>query len=233
MPETHAKDSTRDVVGRILLNNKVAMAVALLLVASIITFNLVPSIFGVPTTLLLIWFLAWLMRTKWTDLGIRRPPHWGKTIAIGVGVAVVSQAFTGLVLLPLFQRLGLGSPDYSGFENIKGNVGAMLMYLMVSWTIAGIGEEIIYRGFLMEQLARLIGGKAKWVLSLVLVSALFGLGHAYQGAVGVYLTAYSALVYGVLYISRGRNLWYSIIAHGTADTIAFLALYTGLMQSLL
>ena len=233
MSETHAKDSIRDVVGRILLNNKVAMGVALLLVASINTFDLVPREFGVPVTLLLIWILTWLMRGRWAGLGIRRPPHWGKAIAIGVGVAVVSQAFAGIVLLPLFQRLGLGSPDYSGFESVRGNVSAMLLWLTISWTTAGFGEEIIYRGFFMEQIAHLFGGKPKWVLSLVLVSAIFGLGHAYQGAVGVYLTAYSALVYGVLYIVRDRNLWYSIFAHGTADTIAFLALYTGLMQSLL
>jgi membrane protease YdiL (CAAX protease family) len=68
---------------------------------------------------------------------------------------------------------------------------------------------------------------------LILVSTIFGLGHAYQGAVGMLLVTYSGLIYGLLYILGKRNLWYTIIAHGTADTIAFLALYTGLMQKLL
>ena len=35
------------------------------------------------------------------------------------------------------------------------------------------------------------------------------------------------LVFGALYLATGRNLWVSVIAHGTTDTVGFLLLYLG------
>jgi membrane protease YdiL (CAAX protease family) len=233
MPDKADKIPLRNQIGNSLKSNKLILGSVLILVVAINIIDLIPQILRVPISLLLVWLFSWLMGAKWSDLGFRRPDHWGKTIAIGVSTAIVSQALAALVLLPLFKNVGLGSPDYSGFENIKGNLGLALMFLVVSWTTAGFGEEIINRGFLMEQFAKLFGGKFSWALSLILVSTIFGLGHAYQGAIGMLLVTYSGLIYGLLYILGKRNLWYTIIAHGTADTIAFLALYTGLMQKLL
>lgn len=227
------KISIRNRIGSSLQNNKIVLGLTLVLIVAINIFELVPSILRVPASLLLVWLFSWLVSAKWSDLGLRRPDNWGKTIAIGISVAIASQALVALVILPLFKRVGLGSPDYSGFENIKGNLGMVLMFLVVSWTTAGFGEEIINRGFLMEQFAKLFGGKLGWAVSLILVSTIFGLGHAYQGGIGILLVTYSGLIYGLLYILGKRNLWYTIIAHGTADTIAFLALYTGLMEKLL
>lgn len=233
MSESTNSKSLRDSIGSTLQNNNLVMGGLLFLVASITVFDLVPREWGIPVSLLFIWLILWLMRGKWSDLGFRRPESWGKTIAIGVSVAVVSQAIVPLILLPLFKQMGIGTPDYSSFDAVKGNVGALILMLTISWTTAGFGEEILNRGFFMEQFAKLFGGKLGWTLSLILVSVIFGLGHAYQGPIGMLLTTYSGLVYGLLYILSGRNLWYTIIAHGTADTIAFLALYTGLMEKLL
>jgi len=223
----------RNSIGKVLQKNKLVMGVLLILVASITVFDIVPREWGIPVSLLFVWLILWLTQNKWSDLGFRRPESWGRTIAIGVSVAVVSQAIVPLILLPLFNGFGIGTPDYSSFDAVKGNVGALIIMLTISWTTAGFGEEILNRGFFMEQFAKLFGGKLGWALSLILVSVIFGLGHAYQGPIGMVLTAYSGLVYGLLYILSGRNLWYTIIAHGTADTIAFLALYTGLMERLL
>jgi membrane protease YdiL (CAAX protease family) len=233
MSDHPEKISIRNRIGGSLQNNKLVLGITLIIFVAINIFELIPQIFRVPISLLLVWLFSWLVGAKWSDLGFRRPDHWGKTIAVGVGVAIVSQALVALVILPLFKLVGLGSPDYSGFENIKGNLGMALMFLGISWTTAGFGEEIINRGFLMEQFAKLFGGKFAWLLSLITVSAIFGLGHAYQGPIGMLLVTYSGLVYGLLYILGKRNLWYTIFAHGTADTIAFLALYTGLMEKLL
>ena len=34
-------------------------------------------------------------------------------------------------------------------------------------------------------------------------------------------------VFGLLYLVTGRNLWVSVIAHGTMDTVGFLLLFLG------
>lgn len=223
----------RDLIGKVLQKNKLMMVMLLILIASITIFDIVPREWGIPVSLVFVWLIFWLIRGRWSDLGFRSPYSWVRTIAIGVSVAIISQAIVALILLPLFNKLGIGTPDYSSFDAVKGNVGALIFMLTISWTTAGFGEEILNRGFFMEQFAKLFGGKLGWTLSLILVSVIFGLGHTYQGPIGMLLTAYSGLVYGLLYILSGRNLWHTIIAHGTADTIAFLALYTGLMEKLL
>ncbi len=70
------------------------------------------------------------------------------------------------------------------------------------------------------------------MFSLLLVSVLFGLLHSYQGTVGVVMTGVTGLVFGILYLASGRNLWAPIIAHGTTDTVSFLIIYTGLAEHL-
>lgn len=227
------KRAFREVVGNLLRQNKLIMSLALVSTAAITAFDLIPASFGVPATLVVIWLLMWFMRGTWSDLGIRRPEHWGKTIAIGVAVALISQALVAVVIMPLFEIVGIPGPDYSSFESLEGNLATLVMFLVVAWVSAGLGEEIIFRGFLMGQVARLFGGKAGWGLSLVIVSGFFGLSHAYQGMAGVLLTTYAALVYGLLYLLRGRNLWVTIIAHGSADTMIFLLIYTGYLDKLI
>jgi membrane protease YdiL (CAAX protease family) len=89
-------------------------------------------------------------------------------------------------------------------------------------------EEMAYRGYLMNRVAYAAGGtRAAWALSLVVVSALFGVVHLYQGASGMITAGISGLLFGILYLASGRNLWLPIIAHGINDTIGFTLIYLG------
>ncbi len=188
---------------------------------------------GIPLALLLIWLVLWVGGGGLSELGLRRPAGWGKTIGIGIGTAVVLQATATLALLPLLQWLGADPPDISRFDEVRGDLGFFFTYVVVSWTTAGFGEELVWRGFLMGRVARLLGGgRSGWVAALIVTSALFGLGHAYQGPTGVVLTAFAALVFGLVYLAAGRNLWTVIIAHGTTDTLAFVAIYAGWLDKL-
>ena len=103
----------------------------------------------------------------------------------------------------------------------------LLRWILISWTTAGIGEEVIYRGFYMKQVARLFGEKksSSWVIGLVLSSIGFGLVHFHQGIGGMVGTALLGLVFGIFYLRSGRNLWVPIIAHGLTGTIRFIILY--------
>jgi len=229
-----AEESVRDSIGGLLRTNNLAMGGAVILVASITLLDLVLPPLGVPIALLLIWLISWLMRGSWSDLGLSRPRSWGKTIIIGVSVGILSQLFTLLVLIPLLQQTNLEPLDYSRFNALSGNIGLFLMFLTISWTTAGFGEEVIFRGFLMVYIARFFGGnKAAWWMSLIVVSVIFALLHAYQGPMGVLLILFPAILFGVLYIVSGFNLWLPIIAHGTADTFVFLLFFTGFADFLL
>lgn len=74
-----------------------------------------------------------------------------------------------------------------------------------------------------------VGGRTKlaWAVSLLLVTGLFGYGHSYQGIAGVLDTGLHGLLFGVLYLAAGRNLWVPVIAHGVCDTVGIVMIFFG------
>ena len=216
--------STRDVVGQLLHNNKLAIIGSILLVFFVgrIRF-LFPDLYplGVPLSLLAIWAIFWLKRVGWSDLGIFRPTSWPKVIVTGIGTGILLQ---GIGILQF--KLGAPLPDISSFEQVKNNILMLLGGLLISWTTAGFGEEVIWRGFIMKQFTRLFdeNKNGQWV-GLIISSILFGLIHAYQGIAGILYASIAGIIYGFIVLKSRRNLWTAIIAHATTDTIAFILIY--------
>ena len=131
--------------------------------------------------------------------------------------------------MPLVIRL-TGQPiDRSPFDVLRGNVPALIFGLLVVWTLAAFGEELIFRGYLMNTIARILGHrKGSWVMACLINSILFGLGHTYQGISGVILLGIVGLLYALFYLGSGRNLWVPILIHGLYDTSAFLVIFFNL-----
>ena len=57
-------------------------------------------------------------------------------------------------------------------------------------------------------------------------ATLFAFAHAYQGPTGILITGILGLVFAVLFVASGRNLWINVIAHGVYDTGSFLLVLT-------
>jgi membrane protease YdiL (CAAX protease family) len=107
-------------------------------------------------------------------------------------------------------------------------VRLLLLVLAANWTLAAFGEELVYRGFLMDRIAFLAGaGWRAWLLSLVATSALFGWAHVDQGPTGQLQAAFDGLVLGLLYLATRRNLAVPIVAHGVSNSLAFVLIYLG------
>jgi membrane protease YdiL (CAAX protease family) len=181
-----------------------------------------------PFLLLLGWLSLRLRGIGWSAVGLKRPARWRRTLLLGITVGVVCQFFSLYLLEPLIVLL-TGKPiDLSQFAPVKGNVFLLALFLVLVWTLAAFGEELVYRGHLMNRVAELAGGSSMvWALSLVVVSVLFGVAHLYQGISGVATVIAASLVYGGLYLWSGRNLWAPIIAHGVYDTVAVLLAFWG------
>ncbi len=161
-------------------------------------------------------------------VGLRRDPGWWRIALIGITAGVGYQLLSLYLVEPLTARLIGRLPDVSMFAPLKGNVRLVLFYLAISWTLAGFGEEFVYRGYLLNRVAQLLGGSPRaWLVSLGASTVVFGLGHAYQGASGAIDTGLFGLLFGILYLLFGRNLWVVVIAHGVADTTAFVLLFFG------
>ena len=193
---------------------------------------------GTPVLVALGTLSLWLRGEGARGVGLRRAPpaptpSWRRVVLLGVSVGIGYQLLSLYVVEPLTARFIGKLPDVSMFTALKGNVRLFLVYTGVSWTLAGFGEEFVYRGYLLNRIAQLLsrggglGARGAWIAALGATTVLFGLGHVYQGASGVIDTGLAGLVFGVLYILGSRNLWAPIIAHGVADTTAFALLYLG------
>jgi hypothetical protein len=93
-------------------------------------------------------------------------------------------------------------------------------FLIISLN-AGISEEILFRGYLLQFLSgRLMGGISLGLTAaLLLSSAAFGLGHLYQGAKRILLTAACGALLGMAAILSG-SLLLPIIVHALVDASA-------------
>lgn len=168
----------------------------------------------------------WLRSLTWRDLGLRRSKAWWKIVLRALLAALLIAVVANLFVQPLVQRLIGRGADNSRFENIRGHPLILLAWLAAVWTIAAFGEEMIFRGYLMNRMADLVGRtRTGWISSLLGSSLIFGLAHGYQGLAGIVSTAEIGLFLGILYLVNNRNLWVNIVCHGVLDSISLITLY--------
>lgn len=114
----------------------------------------------------------------------------------------------------LFSKAALANPLY-----------LLAMTTILSFVVAGCREEL-WRTAALASLRNLLPDHwtetARWVWAIVLSSIVFGLGHIYQGGLGVVLTALLGAGLGVV-TWRHRSIWPSVFAHGFIDATSFLA----------
>lgn len=175
-----------------------------------------------------IWLALRLQKQPWATIGFAPPPDWARALAIGIAAGVAMELFAEVVTTPWISGLFEVQPDNSGLRPIVGSLPMLGLFLGLNWTLAAFGEELCFRGFLMERLARLGGGSPlAWGISLLLSSALFGWGHTEQGVSGWVQEGLSGLLLGALFLATRRNLVVPIVAHGVSNTLAFVLVYLG------
>ena len=186
-----------------------------------------------PWLVLLGWLSLRLRGLTWKTLGLRRPRSWVATTAVALIAGAALQLVSEFVTEPIIERLAGQTADLSSFRPLVGNLPAALVMLALVWTLAAFGEEMAYRGYVLERAAALgQHSAAAYLIAMVAVSLLFGLGHYYQGVAGMVNSAFAGLFFGALYLAGGRNLWLPILAHGFSDTIGLGLIYFGLVPEL-
>lgn len=136
------------------------------------------------------------------------------------------QFFSAVVFDPIIRYLTDSPIDLSPFDHLRGNLQALLTWLLIVWLLVVFVEEIIFRGFLMLELKRLLGdSRVGLLINLTLTSVLFGLAHWYQGPSGILGTGIVGFLLGWIFIRNGFNLWLPILVHGFIDTIGLTMIY--------
>jgi uncharacterized protein len=181
-----------------------------------------------PFLFLLGWVALRLRRLRWRDVGFKRNRGWGSTLALGIGAGLLMEAFELFVSQPLLIRITGKQPDLSDFKSLEGNLKLSLLGLALIWTMAALGEEMVWRGYLMSRLADL-GKRTRlaWIVSLVAANLLFGFGHSYQGVTGIIDEGLMGVLLGLMFLGTGGSLAVPIIAHGVQDTVDLLLIFLG------
>lgn len=113
-----------------------------------------------------------------------------------------------------------------GHEGLTALRQGCIDLLALSWTLAAVGEELAYRGYLQKVLGDLFGGNLTAVLLTVIISSVvFGLAYTEQGIIGVVVTTIDALVFSWLKLKYNNNLWAAILAHGFYNSIGVFTFY--------
>jgi len=191
------------------------------------------SLIGYPLSvimiLVLIHFLLKSRGSSWQRIGLAKPDNLLKTVGFGVLVAFIA------FFVAIGVEQGMSALGYEQKLNIFGFIeGNFLAYLfmatIISWFAAGLGEEVVFRGLVMRNLAEAFGGeKAGWIIAAILQAFIFGAFHMYQDIAGGVATGVIALVFGLAYYKL-RSLWPVIIAHGLIDTFGMTVFYMGVPE---
>ena len=158
-------------------------------------------------------------------LGEMRPGARAWLTDIGVALAYWAVAITALAVLGnVLVKISGSHIDPQKIGDVTQKLAPtttveMLLFLMLSIS-AGCCEELIFRGYLQQQFARM--GHRLWI-GVVLSALVFGSAHGYEGIAGMLLiTAYGAM-FGVLALLR-RGLRTGMIAHAWHDSATGVAL---------
>jgi membrane protease YdiL (CAAX protease family) len=171
-----------------------------------------------------------LLRTlRWSDIGLQKPSRIPAVLLGGFVSAAAYQLAAIRILLPFLASV-TGKPiDLQSVIALRGNPWNLVAALVVSWTFAAFGEEILYRGYLYFLAGRLLrNSTTARVVGVIFCSFLFAIGHGYQGVSGMIENFIFGFLLGAVFEMAGKDLWYPIAIHGFEDTIGFALIFLGL-----
>ena len=189
------------------------------------TSNAVITAVGMVAALLLSWF--WLRRDGAVAEAWKLGPvkGWGRTIVVAAATTIAILGWFTLGNMAL-SALGLGTPAVAEVLGMvtKSHFHYVLWIVLVAWFAAGFGEELLYRGFLMNRLQRLKGVGATVWGPILIQGAIFGISHGYQSLSGVIITGVVGIGLGWLRTRTG-SLLPLILAHMAVDTFSMSMAY--------
>jgi membrane protease YdiL (CAAX protease family) len=182
----------------------------------------------IPFLFLVCWLSLRTRGLRWRDVGLAHFRSWPLTLGLGAALGIGLELLQLFVTQPLLASVTKRGPDLSSFRRLAGNPKLLVVMILLVWILAAFGEELVYRGFVLNRLADFgKGTKAAWVTSLVLMSVAFGFAHYKQGITGIVDEGFMGFLYGIAYLACDRKLAVPIVAHGIQDTVDMVLLYLG------
>lgn len=170
--------------------------------------------------LVLVWVR--LSGTPWREIGYVRPRSWIRASAVGILFGVALKFAMKAIVMPL-----LGAPPINqAYHWVTGNPAVLPYMFFLLIVVAGFGEETLFRGWMFERLAKLLGSSlwAKSAIVVITTSIFASLHYFDQGIPGVEQAAITGLVFGTVFAMTGR-IFMLMIAHAAFDLTALAMIY--------
>ena len=117
-------------------------------------------------------------------------------------------------------RRAVGIPESALLRELLPRTGRERRLFVALSLVAGVGEELAFRGYAIPVLAPHMGGA--WGAA-AFTSVNFGLLHAYQGVFGMVRTACLGFLLAASFVITG-SLWPAVTVHVLLDLVAGLVL---------
>lgn len=158
------------------------------------------------------------------ELGLKGTPTWTDILLAIIGFIVyilIAYVLTNIIekIFPSFDATQEQALVFDRY--LPTFFDRVLVFTSIA-VIPPIAEEITFRGWLYPKLKKSISGKKSKIISIIIVSILFGFMHG-QWNVGVSVFVMS-VVFCLIRELTG-TIYGSILMHITANTIAFYLLY--------
>jgi uncharacterized protein len=158
-------------------------------------------------------------------LGLSTSVSWLATVGFAVAWLALMLAYS-----PLADRLATRCvaqpPNLGAFRGLQESKLKLVIGIVMAWIFGGFLEELIFRGIALQWVeARVSAWLALPLAAAVAVCvAAVGAGaiHMYQGLRAAIIVTQLSVLFGVLFVVSGHNLWAVMLCHGLYDTIAFL-----------
>jgi membrane protease YdiL (CAAX protease family) len=157
--------------------------------------------------------------------GLSTSVSWWSTIAFALAWLALMLAYS-----PLADRIATRfvatPPNLNAFRGLQQSRAKLVVGIVVAWVLGGFLEELIFRGIILQwiQAQLTVWLVAPVATGIAVCAAAIGAGliHLYQRLRGAIIVTQLSVLFGLLFVVSGRNLWAVILCHGLYDTVAFI-----------
>jgi membrane protease YdiL (CAAX protease family) len=159
----------------------------------------------------ILWELSWLVVLVLITIPIPDPLLWlGITLPNQIGWMITLALLFGIVLSTNLIRR---NPE--ALANMQRSLEPQSLLLpssaeerkwfAIATVVAGICEELLYRGFFLRYLRTVLPGW-NWIILVLISGIVYGLSRAYQGRKGILTTTLAGFSYAIIYVLSGSIL---------------------------
>jgi membrane protease YdiL (CAAX protease family) len=122
-------------------------------------------------------------------------------------------------------------PALEAFRGLQQSRTKLIVGILAAWALGGFLEELVFRGIILQWVQAQLSAwlVAPLATGIAVCGAAIGAGliHLYQRLRAAIIVTQLSILFGLLFVVSGRNLWAVILCHGLYDTVAFIRFATG------